>query len=167
MCDSCGQNKASLHYTKVINGRVEEKHLCEECASQNYQIDFENPFSMNKLFTGLIDGIHESQFPKKEIKCPSCGLSYSEFKKKGKFGCSQCYETFKERLTPLIRGLHGHNIHRGKIPISSNERLFLKREEDNLKIQLEDAVKKEEFEKAAVIRDRIRELQAKLDSYRE
>lgn len=167
LCESCGKNEATLHYTKIINGQIEEKHLCEKCASKNYDIDFENPFSMGKLFTGLIDSIQESKIPREEIKCPNCGLTYSAFRKEGKFGCNQCYQVFKNKLNPLIKGLHGHNNHRGKIPRSSNEKVFLKREEDNLKIQLENAVKEEEFEKAAVIRDKIKELKIKLDSYKE
>lgn len=165
LCDSCGKNEANFHYTKIVDGGIEKKHLCEKCASDNYDFDFDKPFSMNKFFTGLIDSIQETQRDYTEMKCGYCGQTYSEFKRNGKFGCIQCYETFKDKLNPLIRGLHGHNIHRGKIPKGSNERIFLKREEDNLKIQLEKAVKEEEFEKAAIIRDKLRELKIKLDSY--
>ncbi|MEW8973727.1 MAG: UvrB/UvrC motif-containing protein [Tissierellaceae bacterium] len=166
LCESCGKNEANLHYTKVINGKVEEKHLCQECASANYDFDFNNPFSMHKLFTGLIDNKQEDKDRDIEYKCENCGLSYSDFKREGKFGCSQCYETFKDKLDPLIRGLHGHNINRGKIPKRSNERIYLKREEDSLKTRLENAVKMEEFEEAAIIRDKLKELKGKLKSYK-
>ncbi len=165
LCESCGENEAKFHYTKIINGRVEEKHLCQECASSSYDFDFNNPFSMGKLFTGLIDTKQEDKKDGIEKKCENCGLTYSKFKQEGKFGCSYCYETFRDKLDPLIKGLHGHNINRGKIPKSSNEKIYLKREEDSLKIKLENAVKMEEFEEAAIIRDKLKALRGKLDSY--
>lgn len=167
LCESCGKNKANLHYTKVVDGRVEERHLCDKCAAENYDFDFDKPFSMHKIFTGLIDNIQGFKTDEEELKCNTCGQTYEEFRKEGKFGCSQCYEVFKNKLDPLIKGLHGHNIHRGKIPKNANNQIFLRREEKNLKIQLESAVKMEEFEKAAVIRDELRSLRSKLDSYKE
>ena len=164
-CDSCGKNEAYIHYTKIINGKYKEEHLCEECALKNY--DFDKTFSMNKLFTGLIDGYKDTNEVKDEIQCGFCGLTYSEFSKDGKFGCSQCYDTFKDKLDPLIKGLHGHNIHRGKIPVNSSDSIYLKREEDNLQTELENAVKMEEFERAALIRDKLKKLRSSLESNEE
>lgn len=165
LCDSCGKNEAYIHYTKIINGKYKEEHLCEECALKNY--DFDNTFSMNKLFTGLVDGYKDINEVKEELKCDFCGLTYSRFSKDGKFGCAECYETFRDKLDPLIKGLHGHNIHRGKIPANSSERIHFKREEDNLQIELENAVKMEEFERAAEIRDELKKLRSTLDSSEE
>lgn len=161
-CDSCGKNEAYIHYTKIINGKYKEEHLCEECALKNF--DFDGEFSMNKLFTGLIDGYKDNKEVENELKCDFCGLTYSKFSQDGKFGCNQCYEIFKDKLDPLIKGLHGHNIHRGKIPINSSNRIHLKREEDNLKLELENAVKMEEFERAAEIRDELKKLRSTLES---
>lgn len=167
LCESCGKNEANLHYTKVINGKVEEKHLCDKCASENYDFDFDNSFSMHKIFTGLIDSIQDFKKDDIQLKCNNCGLTYERFRKEGKFGCSQCYDTFKNRLDPLIKGLHGHNIHRGKIPNNANGEIFLRREEETLQTKLENAVKMEEFEKAAIIRDELKNLRQRLDSYKE
>lgn len=165
LCQSCGKNEAYIHYTKVINGKYEEEHLCEECALRNY--DFDKDFSMNKLFTGLIDGFKDSKEDIDERKCDFCGLTYSKFRNDGKFGCNQCYDTFKDKLDSVIKGLHGHNTHRGKIPINSSSRVYLKRVEDNLQIDLENAIKNEEFERAAQIRDQLKKLRHTLDSYKE
>lgn len=165
LCDSCGKNEAYIHYTKIINGKYNEEHLCEECALKNYDLD--NTFNMSKLFTGLIDGFKDTKEDNDETTCEFCGLNYSRFKSKGKFGCSHCYDTFKDKLDPLIKGLHGHNIHRGKIPVNSSSRIYLKREEDNLQLELENAVKMEEFERAAQIRDELKRLRSSLDGYEE
>lgn len=167
ICDSCGKNEANIHYTKIINGKHEEEHLCEKCAIKDF--NFEKIFSMDKLFTGLIDGFNDSEeiVDVDEPRCGFCGLSYSKFIKEGKFGCAECYDTFKDKLDPLIKGLHGHNIHRGKIPENMSGRIYLKREEDNLKLELEDAVKMEEFELAAQIRDKLRRLRENINSCKE
>jgi protein arginine kinase activator len=166
LCESCGENEAYIHYTKIVNGKLEEGHLCEECAFKSY--DFDGGFNMNKLFTGLIDELKDTKSQdREELKCSFCGLSYSKFRKEGKFGCSKCYETFSDKLEPLIKGLHGYNIHRGKIPANSSARTFLKREEMNLELELENAVKMEEFERAAQIRDELKKLRSALDAYKE
>lgn len=164
-CESCGENEAKFHYTKIFNGNIEEKHLCEECATNDYDFDFDfdNHFSMNKLFAGLIDSSVESNTDENTLKCEKCGQTYSEFKSKGKFGCDECYITFKDKLDSLIRGIHGHNHHKGKIPKHSSEHIFLKREKDNLKKDLEGAVKEERFEKAAILRDKLKNINSKLE----
>lgn len=167
LCEYCGEKEANLHYTKIIDGKVEEKHLCEKCAAENYNFDFDKPFSMEKLFTGLIDNIQEAKTPEMELVCPNCGLKYSEFRSYGKFGCDQCYKTFRNKLEPLIKGLHGHNVHRGKIPKSSNEEIFLKREEKELNLKLKEFIEKEEFEQAAIVRDELKSLKDKLNSIKE
>ncbi len=166
-CESCGKNEAKFHYTKIFNGNMEEKHLCESCAGNDpdfdFDFDFEKPFSMHKLFTGLIGSSVEKKEDEIELRCEKCGQTYSEFRSKGKFGCDECYAIFKSKLNPLIKGLHGQNHHTGKIPKHSNEHVFLKREKDNLKKELEDAVKDERFEAAAVLRDKLKDISLKLD----
>lgn len=167
LCESCKENEANLHYTQIINGKMEEKHLCEECASKAYAFNFDNPFSMNKIFTGLIDNIQEDKDEKTRLKCDNCGLTYREFKKEGKFGCSHCYKTFEKNLYPLIKGLHGHNVHRGKMPKNVGEEILLIKEEESLQEKLENAVKMEEYEEAAFLRDELKVLRSKIDSYKE
>lgn len=164
LCESCKKNNASFHYTKIINGKVEELHLCEQCAMENQEFDLDKPFSINKLFASFIDSMQESRKEVEQIKCPRCGLTYEGFKSGGKFGCSTCYETFKDKLEPLIKGIHGHSEHKGKIPKRCSEKVFLKREEELLKIELDNAIKMEEFEKAATLRDELKNLRERLNS---
>ncbi len=106
LCQVCKKNNATVHYTKIINGEVEELHLCDECAIGNNEFEFSTPFSFHKLLTGLIDNIQEEPV-KEDIDntiCSFCGLSYSKFKETGKFGCIHCYDTFRTKLIPLFRG---------------------------------------------------------------
>lgn len=168
-CESCGENEAKFHYTKIFNGNMEEKHLCEECAAKNneFEFDFENHFSVNKFVIGLIDNSVKSLKMDDGLKCEKCGQTYSEFSSEGKFGCDECYNTFKSKLDPLLKGLHGHNHHKGKIPKHSSRDILLKREKDNLKKELEDAVKEERFEKAAILRDKLIDIGTKSEDTKE
>ncbi|MBZ2175200.1 UvrB/UvrC motif-containing protein [Schnuerera sp. xch1] len=169
LCQMCNKNQATVHYTKIINGKVEELHLCEDCAMNNSEFGFDTTFSFHKLLTDLIDNFQEG-VPKKQvsnIECPFCGLNYSEFRKTGKFGCAQCYETFEPNLNPLFRGIHGHDEHTGKVPRRANAAVATKREIEKLKRKLDELVAKEAFEEAAKVRDRIKELEKKFNGNEE
>lgn len=167
LCESCKNKEANLHYTKIINGKMEEIHLCENCAINNQDFDFDKPFSIYKIFANLFDPIQEKPIDKSDIVCSNCGLSFSRFQTTGKFGCAECYDDFSEELKPIIKGIHGKGNHIGKIPKRTSPKIILKKEVEGLTEQLEDAVKKEDFEKAAIIRDEIRSVKDKLNLYRE
>lgn len=165
LCESCNKNEATIHFTKIINGNVEEKHLCEVCAKSNNEFDF--PFPFHKLFTGLLeiseqDEIEQPNF--KKINCSNCGLDYRKFLETGKFGCSKCYDVFSDEIEILLKDIHGHSKHLGKVPAVSEEKILKKREIESLKIELEENVKVENFEKAAVLRDEIKRINEKIET---
>ncbi|NBI08021.1 UvrB/UvrC motif-containing protein [Senegalia massiliensis] len=158
ICDRCGKNQATVHYKEIINGNKKEMHLCDECA-HNKQIS--SPFSINQLLAGLIDSGFDKSVgfdymePK---KCENCGMTYNRFKQTGKLGCSKCYETFNENLNPLFKRIHGHDTHRGKIPNRAGKSIKLRNDIKKLTKELNKAIENEEFEKAAELRDEIRDL---------
>lgn len=95
-------------------------------------------------------------------------MTYEQLTKVGRFGCASCYDTFKEHLKPLLKRLHGgHTDHCGKIPKRIEGNIHLKKELDELKLILKQYVQKEEFEKAAGVRDKIRNLETQLSEHRE
>ena len=95
-----------------------------------------------------------------EIKCSRCGLSYSDFRKTFQLGCSQCYKTFKEQLEPMLRRIHGSIIHKGKVPSKAPVKAEVPKDEiKELKTKLAEAIKREEYEEAARLRDEIRTLE--------
>lgn len=167
LCQSCGEKDASIHFTKIINGNIEEKHLCDICAKKGNDLDFDMPFSFHKLFTGLIDSIQEDHPVTKDISCPECGLTYNKFLETGKFGCSTCFKAFPEDVASLLKGIHGHDHHTGKIPLRANSKILHQREIDLLRNQLDQSIAMEDFEKAALLRDEIKKLREKLDSSEE
>lgn len=163
-CDECGKKPATVHITKIENGNKTDLHLCEQCALQKNPLAFNTNFSVQDLVAGLLKSGNMAPFKMdivQETKCDVCGLTYSKFKTTGKFGCSNCYKIFGDKLNPLFKKLHGNIIHTGKLPNKAGSKIRLVREIEKLKQELNSAVNSEEYEKAAEIRDRIRALNAK------
>lgn len=162
ICDTCGKRQATVHYTEIHNGEMTEMHLCEECARKK-EIGFKPHFSLADLLAGL--GDFESTLPlevRKE-KCPVCGMSLADFKKIGRLGCANCYTAFKNSLAPLLKRIHGRTIHTGKMA-GVVEKGAARSMLEKLKAALKEAISKEEFEEAARIRDKIKELEKRGES---
>ncbi|MCM8799264.1 MAG: UvrB/UvrC motif-containing protein [Candidatus Omnitrophica bacterium] len=162
LCDLCNKNQATVHLTEIIDNQVTELHLCEECARKK-SIEMEQQFGLADLLAGLAEfgkGLEEKETVK--LKCPNCQLSYEDFKKIGRLGCSECYNTFKRYLVSLLKRIHGSTRHLGKAPVKLTARKFSKKSElEELRHKLQKAIEAEEFEEAARIRDQIRELEKK------
>ena len=90
--------------------------------------------------------------------CPACGLAYSEFKARGRLGCPNCYGAFAPVLVPLLEKVHGTASHTGKAPERVATTLETRRELAELEDELGGAVASEEYERAAELRDRIRQM---------
>lgn len=162
LCDICGKNQATVHLTEIIDDQVSELHLCEECARQK-SAEMEQQFSLGDLLGGLAEF---EKTPKDletvSLKCSNCGLSYTEFKKIGRLGCSECYLTFKKYLGPLLKRIHGSSTHYGKSPLTLLKVSQRKPELlQQLRERLQKAIEMEAFEEAARIRDQIKELEKK------
>lgn len=98
------------------------------------------------------------------MRCDECSMTYEQFVKIGRFGCANCYETFKGQLNPIIRRLHSGNwAHNGKIPRRIGGSLHVRKNIENLKQTIQELISREEFEKAAEIRDQIRSLEKQLE----
>lgn len=169
LCEKCKKRMATVHVIKIINNQQETKYLCEVCANEQGELNIFNPtpFSVQNLLAGLLKmeplwagPVHGAQV---KLQCENCGLTFSQFGQIGRFGCSNCYKTFREHLGPLFRRIHGSAQHAGKIPARSGSLLRVQRDIDILREKLQEAVNKEEFEEAARLRDQIRELEAKME----
>ena len=95
-CDICHKNEATVHLTEIIDNQITELHLCEECA-RNKGAQMEQHFGLADLLAGLADlGQSFEVVGKTELKCPNCGLTYQDFRRVGRLGCSECYQAFKD-----------------------------------------------------------------------
>jgi protein arginine kinase activator len=167
-CQECGKKQATLHFTKILNGEKTEFHICESCAREKGELipGTPNGFSIHNLLSGLLDFDPASQgalsTKAQPSRCEDCGLTYSQFSKVGRFGCSSCYKYFDEKLDPLFKRVHGSTIHTGKVPKRSGGLIKHKRDIECLKKELANRIENEEFEVAAKLRDEIRELEKRV-----
>ena len=167
VCDECGKRESSIHLTKIINGKVTKLNLCEECSKKHKELEFNPSFSVHNFFSGLLDGTKESNINLEDIKgnkCDNCGMTYGKFRQMGKLGCNHCYDSFKEKLSPLLKRIHGHSVHVGKVPKRAGGVIRLRKEIENLREELNRAVKNEEYEMAAKLRDKIKDMEGQIDN---
>ncbi len=171
-CEICNKNEATIIVMQVINGKPKNLYICDKCAGENDdENDFVLPISLPELFQAILGGLigmeiqyspHNPQYNENsgdEIKCEVCKTTYSEFKNTGKFGCENCYKTFKNQLDTVLKNIQGSNIHSGKVPSKQRESYNNRFEISNLKRQLQEAIKIEDYEKAANLRDQIRAME--------
>ena len=156
MCEICGSEDGRIKYTKVINGEKIEFFICEKCAEKK---GFHSLINPSENFT--VKGEKEKTTLK--VRCPNCGWKLVDVEKKGKLGCPECYITFRSYIITVVGELHGKNRHRGKVPILDKGKLLLRRRIREVKRELDDAIKKEEYQLAAELRDRIKTLSLRMD----
>ena len=159
-CNICGKNDATIHLTEVVNDQVTKLHICEVCAKQKSD-EMQSHFGLTDLLSGLVEGgdmLGGSGVTEMvEIKCPSCGSLYQDFQRSGRIGCGKCYDIFSKSLSDLLRKIHGSDKHVGKMPFTGRGSVKLQEDLNRLKNELKQLVAGEEFEKAAFLRDRIKE----------
>lgn len=168
-CDLCSKSEATVHLTEVINNETREIHLCETCAREKGAEAVEQPFAggLAELLAGLAD--LSAKLPEgamvRTINCPQCGLTYEDFKKSGRLGCGDCYESFRRVLAPLLKKIHGSAAHAGRVPPAPDAAVKAgadpKPDVPKLKEQLKKAVETESFEDAAKLRDKIRAMEGR------
>ena len=183
LCERCKIREANIQYTEIANGVRTEHNYCAQCAKEMdfgpYSAIFEGEFPLGKLLSGLLGVPGEVSEEEKtgQIICPTCGTSYDDFVKNSRFGCADCYSVFDPLISDNIRHLQGSEKHVGKRPagyrsemeemngagtngedpvnipeLSKEEKIRL------METRLKDAVRREEYEEAAKLRDEIRVL---------
>lgn len=158
-CNVCGKKEATVHLTEIVNDKMTKLHLCEDCAKAK-GAEMEEHFGLSDLLSGLADlGSNIDSGAVSVVKCPACGFTYQDFKKVGRFGCCECYESFRKYIDPLLKRIHGTNRHIGKVPLMAGKPAKEMQDIKALKAEIEKAIQSEAFEKAAKIRDKIRDLE--------
>lgn len=168
LCENCKNNKATFFYKQTKNGVTTEKNLCSECAKlQGLSTDmgmlhsFDEVYG-NDFFGGILGSLFEQRPTlSSQSACPSCGTRLGELLNSGTAGCAVCYKTFASALSPTISKIHGKVTHCGKVPKGNAEKkeMSLADKIALLKNELNSAIEKQEYERAAELRDDIRALE--------
>ncbi len=150
ICEKCKKRQATVHLKTLVNGIYEERHLCAECARDyDSELDLLIP---NKILSTMFTTV-EGPTAK---RCKSCGTTATEFKRTGKLGCAECYNAFSDVILPIVKRIHGAGVHVGSVPTPVVKQ---KTEIETLRDELEEAVRIEDYKRAAALRDKIRAME--------
>lgn len=177
-CDRCN-NEATIHEVVIHKGRKVDRRLCERCASE-MGLEPAPSAPIQELLQKYV--LAPSPPPTQLVRaergaiCSECNTSYGQFRSTGLLGCPACYAAFENKLSPVLERAHeGAARHVGKAPRralarvrSAGDRRELEsilgdieeraRQIRQLRDQLALAVKAEQYERAAAIRDDLRRL---------
>ena len=162
-CQICKKKEATIHLTEINDGVRNEMHLCEYCAQQE-GVAIKGQLSINELLSNLLatQASDEELFGTSDQAhaCPNCGFTIDQFAREPLLGCPHDYEVFEKSLLPLIEKAHeGKAVHCGKVPAKTSPDLKQQMELMTLRQKLEEAVRNENYELAAQLRDKINQLE--------
>ena len=158
-CHICGK-RASISLTQIINGQVSELALCEDCAKKNGLFDpgtlsfaekfFPEEFKarVDKLVRELTERVCDGETSGGDdvlVRCPACGFELPVFRKTGRLGCPTCYTVFARELS--LESASDVSEYEEEVD-----------EKARLETELREAIEREDYEAAAQLRDRIRNL---------
>ena len=158
-CECCHEADATIHLTQVIDGNIKKLNLCQDCA-QKSGIDLNSPISITDVLLGLGTQSPEdlSMASDFDLSCSRCQMTRTEFKKRARLGCPECYNAFLGELNALTKAMHHSGQHVGKIPARQGNEARLTAQIGSLQKEIETAIAKEQYEVAANLRDKIKAL---------
>jgi protein arginine kinase activator len=157
-CQVCQTRTATVHHTDLTEG-AKSYHLCEECYAMQKPAGGE---VLGMLASALSSPSRPADDPGAQV-CTQCGLTYAAFRNRGRLGCPVCYDSFRPLLEPLLEKIHGGRTHVGKTPAEAADpgrpaapgrgrmRVLI-----SLRRKLDEAIRAENYELAASLRDEIR-----------
>lgn len=171
-CHKCGDRSVAVKIVRMLDGKAQNVYLCRECASEESPLQkqgFTLQEAIEKALEQLVKKHSEQSEAPEDLeaegpRCPACGTTFGTYRKSFMLGCSECYGVFGGMLDPQLRRIHGSTRHVGRVPESTRKCVG-----DggatltDLRSKLARAVSKEDFEKAAELRDRIRLLRGGSD----
>jgi protein arginine kinase activator len=171
-CDVCHSKPAEVFLTQIVEGKMQKVNLCQAC-SKDRGVEDPTGFALTELLAGLGTSVETekpagqptSESPGAPVqRCPVCNFTQADFKKTGRLGCSQCYQTFADSLGNLLKAMHKGTSHTGKMPERVWRKHELNEQMKSLESDLQKAVEEENYENAAQLRDQIRRLVTQLQN---
>ena len=165
ICENCQKNEAVVHLTDIVNNTKKEYRLCKECAgihgvSIQAQIKKHKQFTLPDFYSDPDTSTGSGRGDAADQECSQCGMSYSLFRKEGKFGCSHDYQCFRSELDSLLEKIHASSQHLGRTPGRFRKQVSSRAQLTQLREELSNAISDEQYEKAAAIRDQMRNLES-------
>ena len=159
-CDICGKH-AKVHLTQLVGGQIKKITLCDDCAKEKGVTD-PTGFALAEMLLGKTPGKVVPAAPAvagSGRRCPSCGFTLEDLRRIRRFGCADCYTTFRDDVNQMLRGMHKGFKHCGKVPAGLMELHERTQRLEELRGKLDQAITAENYEEAAGLRDEIRQIE--------
>jgi protein arginine kinase activator len=163
LCEICQKNSAIKKIQFTSGHTIKELNVCITCAEKQ---DLHSPFSglpdalAGTMFSELVKSLApEAANEDQSLRCAFCGTTMSRFRQTGTFGCPNCYNSFKDVVVNILIQIHGSSKHIGSRP-ARQRRVLEECDLDTLKAQLKVEIQRENYEKAAELRDLIRDVES-------
>ena len=160
LCARCQKNSATFVVKTIVDNQVTETPLCLGCAHDEGATNVPPALAGLLSLMGAVTPAREKSVP---ARCPFCGLRWTEFRKTGFLGCASCYDAFAEPLKVLLKEMQGASKHAGKASSHAARSMAAKGRQDEaaaLKRRLDEALRRENYEDAAKLRDQLKRLKA-------
>ncbi len=170
-CSFCNSEDAVIHINEYSNEGIRKINLCINCAIKNgLNLSLND---INKIFLNLAKNIFNNKDIQKKLDsnrkdykfslvCPDCNTKIYDLSEDLRVGCPTCFNVFENIIDIIIFQKNNSLNYLGKLPLElkvyKNDRLKL----SQLKNQLKKHIKHEEYDKAAIIRDKIKDLKKKI-----
>ncbi len=161
-CHVCGKESAVINIRQIIGSEIKDLTLCRQCAEKKGILGKGDKIelSLNQILDGLVSSGGNRKKADSET-CSACGMKAKESGKEGRTGCSECFNAFPEEISKYLEKNGITASHLGKLPRSLQTIKTLIFDRDKLNTELKHAIETEDYENAALIRDRIKELEDK------
>lgn len=161
-CQNC-QKEKTIHVTEIVGGKLKKIDLCADCP-HNKSLTDPSAFNLADEMLGMGAGESVAQHSENDV-CPTCGFSVADFKKTGRLGCSRCYSTFYYGIATVLRDMHKGTQHTGKVPGRLRREQELREAIRDIEARMDKAVRAEDYETAARLRDELGGLRDQLGTH--
>ena len=157
LCERCHKNQATVRYAEVVDGSVRDVRLCPSCL-RRHEAEKGIGFELSEPRTARRR--RRDPLPQRSLeRCRTCGRSLAELTATYQAGCVACYRTFGDHVESILEGMHRGVVHRGKVPRVDDDQARVRSDLQTKRALLRSAVRTENYEEAAQLRDEIRVLE--------
>ncbi len=155
-CSRCTE-RATVHVINITEEGIQDLHFCAECAKETGYCSGRSEYSFEEVVNRLVSDTSapEDLEDKSTTVCPECGAKESDVLEDN-IGCENDFSLFKAAVTKRLILHHRAFAHVGKEKTPTGELARQQQLIAALEKQLSDAVRAENYELAAELRDRIR-----------
>lgn len=161
VCDLCKKNEAVIFLESISKNGKRKINLCTACAmSRGIQapVSTQNAQNLAAVFKEIEEKEAALDINSKRL-CPVCGKSLFYILKTGMAGCPECYEVFKQDILENLKAQGITGPYSGSMPSRLSGFRNSLTDRADLQAKLDEAVRSENYEKAAVYRDFLKALE--------